>query len=103
MWGNDFPHPEGTWPNTRSWLTKTFHDIPIDETRRMVGLAAAEVYSFDLAALQPHADRIGPTPRDFGQITDDDPTGARLIARWEGTKAVGRHWLTDNDFPLLDL
>ena len=103
LWGNDFPHPEGTWPNTPSWLKKTFHDIPIDETRRMVGLAAAEVYGFDLAALQPHADRIGPTPRDFGQITDDDPTGSRLVTRWASTKSVGRHWLTDHDFPLLDL
>ena len=102
MWGNDFPHPEGTWPHTRAWLQKTFHDIPIDETRRMVGLAASEVFGFDLAALQPHADRIGPTPRDFGQITDEDPTGQRLVDRWAGTKAVGRHWLTGNDFSLLD-
>ncbi len=103
MWGNDFPHPEGTWPHTRSWLQKTFHDIPIDETRRMVGLAAAEVYGFDLIALAPHAQRIGPTPREFGQITDEDPTGARLTARWESTKNVGRHWLTDHDFALLDI
>jgi predicted TIM-barrel fold metal-dependent hydrolase len=103
LWGNDFPHPEGTWPHTRSWLQKTFHDIPVDETRRMVGLAAAEIYGFDLAALAPHAERIGPTPREFGQITDDDPTGARLTARWDSAKGVGRHWLTDHDFPLLDL
>ena len=102
MWGNDFPHPEGTWPHTRSWLQKTFHDIPIEETRRMVGIAAAEVYGFDMVALQPHADRIGPTPRDFGQIIDEDPTGERLVARWAGTKAVGRHWLTGHDFALLD-
>ena len=39
LWGNDFPHPEGTWPNTHEWLCKTFYDIPIDETRRMLGLA----------------------------------------------------------------
>ena len=103
MWGNDFPHPEGTWPNTPAWLKKTFHDMPIEETRRMVGLAAADVYSFDLAKLAPHAERIGPTPRDFGQITDEDPTGDRLVQRWASTKAVGRHWLTDHDVPLLDL
>ncbi len=103
MWGNDFPHPEGTWPNTPAWLKETFHDMPIEETRRMVGLAAADVYSFDLAKLAPHAERIGPTPRDFGQITDEDPTGDRLVQRWASAKAVGRHWLTDHDFPLLDL
>ena len=69
----------------------------------MVGLAAAEVYSFDLAALQPHADRCGPRPSDFGQITASDPTGQRLTDRWAPTKEVGRHWLTDNDFSLLSI
>ncbi len=100
-WGNDFPHPEGTWPNTRDWLRKTFHDIPIEETRRMVGLAAAEIYGFDLAALQPHADRIGPTPTELGQATAEDPNGDRLVARWAECKTVGRHWLTGHDFPLM--
>jgi predicted TIM-barrel fold metal-dependent hydrolase len=101
LWGNDFPHPEGTWPHTREWLRKTFHDIPIDETRRMVGLAAADVYGFDVGALQHHADKVGPTPEDFGQVTEDDPTGARLVARWQPVKDVGRHWLTGHDFPLI--
>ena len=101
LWGNDFPHPEGTWPHTREWLRKTFHDIPIDETRRMVGLAAAEVYGFDVEALRHHADKVGPTPEDFGQVTADDPTGDRLVARWQPTKDVGRHWLTGHDFPLI--
>lgn len=101
MWGNDFPHPEGTWPNTRAWLKKTFHDIPIDETRRMVGAAAAEVFGFDMAKLKVHADRIGPTPEEFGQITRDDPTGQRLVDKWAPVKEVGRHWLTDHDFALI--
>lgn len=100
-WGNDFPHPEGTWPTTREWLAKTFHDIPLDETRRMVGLNAAEVFGFDLAALRRHADRCGPTPADFGQVTADDPTGARLADRWAEAKEVGRHWLTGHDFALI--
>ena len=101
MWGNDFPHPEGTWPNTRAWLKKTFHDIPIDETRRMVGLSAAELFSFDLAKLKVHADRMAPRPSDFGQVTDDDPTAQRLTDRWAPVKEVGRHWLTDHDFSLI--
>lgn len=101
-WGNDFPHPEGTWPTTREWLRKTFHDIPIEETRRMVGLSAAEIFGFDLDKLAVHADRIGPTPADFGQVTDDDPTGQRLVERWAPTREVGRHWLTGHDFPLID-
>ncbi len=43
MWGTDYPHPEGTWPNTHEWLCKTFFDIPIDETRQMLGLNASIV------------------------------------------------------------
>ena len=96
LWGNDFPHPEGTWPATRAWLQRTFHDIPIAETRRMVGLAAAEVYGFDVDALRPIADKIGPTPAELGQGAD-----AEAVARWEPTRTVGRHWLTDHEFPLI--
>ena len=29
LWGTDFPHPEGTWPNTHEWLCKTFFDIAL--------------------------------------------------------------------------
>ena len=63
LWGNDFPHPEGTWPNSRSGWQKTYHDVPIAETRRMIGEAAAETYGFDLAALEPTAERLAVTPR----------------------------------------
>jgi predicted TIM-barrel fold metal-dependent hydrolase len=102
LWGSDFPHPEGTWPSSREWLKKTFHDIPIDETRRMLGTAAAEIFGFDTAALRPLADKIGPTPADLGQL-DGDPAGADLVAKWAKTKEVGRHWLTGHDFPLIDV
>jgi hypothetical protein len=94
-WGNDFPHPEGTWPHSREWLAKTYHDVPIAETRRMIGEAAAEIYGFDLAALRPHAERINVTPAALNQ-TDD----AASVAKWAGHKEVGRHWLTGHEFPL---
>jgi predicted TIM-barrel fold metal-dependent hydrolase len=100
LWGTDFPHPEGTWPNTREWLCKTFFDIPIEETRRMLGLAAAEVFGFDLDALAPLAQKIGPTPSDLGQL-GEGRTAADLEARWAPVKAVGRHWLTGHDFSMI--
>ena len=99
LWGTDFPHPEGTWPNTREWLQKTFHDIPIDETRRMLGLSAAEVFNFDVTALQPLAEKIGPTPEDLGQL-GPGRTAADLEARWAVVKEAGRHWLTGHEFPM---
>ena len=32
MWGNDYPHPEGTWPHTVAKLKETFHDVPVEDT-----------------------------------------------------------------------
>jgi predicted TIM-barrel fold metal-dependent hydrolase len=70
MWGTDYPHPEGTWPNTIERLRKDFNDVPVDDTRLMLGETAARCYDFDLDELRPIAERIGPTPDDLGQ----DPT-----------------------------
>jgi predicted TIM-barrel fold metal-dependent hydrolase len=64
MWGNDLPHPEGTYPHTRKWITERFRDVPGDETARMLGLTAARVYGVDVGALAGIVDRIGPSPAD---------------------------------------
>jgi hypothetical protein len=65
MWGNDFPHPEGTWPHTREWLAIRSYDVPEDECRRIVAQNALECCAgFDAKKLQPIADRIGPTLHD---------------------------------------
>ena len=61
MWGSDYPHLEGTWPNTMKSLNETFGDYPEDEIRAILGLNAAKVYGFDLGELRPIADEIGPT------------------------------------------
>jgi predicted TIM-barrel fold metal-dependent hydrolase len=87
MWGNDFPHPEGTWPHTREWLRSAFHDIPVDETAAILGLSAAEVYGFDVDALRPLAAQVGPTPDDLGQDNHD-------LVKWDSLRAAGRPWLT---------
>jgi predicted TIM-barrel fold metal-dependent hydrolase len=65
MWGNDFPHPEGTWPHTREWLRIKFHDVPEDETRKILGLNALRAYNFDAEKLAAIAARIGPTPEEI--------------------------------------
>ena len=61
MWGSDYPHLEGTWPNTMKALNETFALYPEQEIRDILGLNAAKAYGFDVAALTPVADRIGPT------------------------------------------
>ncbi len=83
MWGTDYPHPEGTWPNTVARLRSDFGDVPVDDARAMLGLTAARCYGFDLDALAPIAQRIGTTPEDFGQdpTVRTDPEEVRK-ARW---------------------
>ena len=61
MWGTDYPHLEGTWPNTQKALRETFSDYPEHEIRAILGGNAARVYGFDTAALQTIADEIGPS------------------------------------------
>jgi hypothetical protein len=67
MWGTDYPHPEGTWPNTVERLRKDFGDVPVEDTRKMLSDTAARCYGFDVEGLQPIAAKIGPTPADLGQ------------------------------------
>jgi predicted TIM-barrel fold metal-dependent hydrolase len=61
MWGSDYPHLEGTWPNTMDYLKKTFAGYPEQEARAILGQNAAAAYGFDLTLLEPIADRIGPS------------------------------------------
>jgi len=65
-WGNDFPHPEGTWPHTRDWLRIKFHDCGEEETRKMLSLNTLRCYkNFDAARMTEVAERIGPTQAEI--------------------------------------
>jgi len=69
MWGSDYPHMEGTWPNTMDSLQKTFGDYPEDEIRTILGITAAKVYGFDLDALSSIGDKVGPSLSDIAGRT----------------------------------
>lgn len=62
LWGNDYPHYEGTFPYNLESLRLTFSNIPEDHRRKLLGLNAAELYKFDLDKLLPLAQKFGPTP-----------------------------------------
>ncbi len=61
MWGHDYPHSEGTFPHSTEALRVAFADFAPADVARLAGLTAAEFYGFDVEALRPVADRIGPT------------------------------------------
>ncbi len=81
FFGRDYPHAEGTWPNTRDWLSDAFAGVPDDELRLMLGENAIRVLGLDRANLAAVAERIGPTIADVtGRTPELDP---RLLANWD--------------------
>ena len=50
LWGSDYPHYEGSWPNSRKVIHEALHGAPESEIRAILGENAARVYGFDLAA-----------------------------------------------------
>jgi len=74
MFGRDYPHREGTWPNTWDWMRHAFADVPEDEARLMLGENAVALYRLDRPALVEIAQKIGPLPSDvLGGGYDVDP------------------------------
>jgi predicted TIM-barrel fold metal-dependent hydrolase len=73
MFGMDYPHPEGTWPNTLDWIRATFAGVPEAETRLMLGENAIECYELDRDALAKVAERIGPTVAEVGESQSVEP------------------------------
>jgi predicted TIM-barrel fold metal-dependent hydrolase len=90
MWGTDYPHPEGTWPHTVERLRSDFGDLPVDDSAKLLGETAAHCYGFDLDALRPIADRIGPTPEDLGQdpARRSDPDEIRRARWWKAEYSI---------------
>src|SRR5690606_21306462 len=74
-WGSDYPHAEGTFPDTRMALRYAFAGLPEAEVRMMLGENAARLYKFDLAALKPIAARVGVLPKDVAEPLTDIPAG----------------------------
>ena len=74
LFGRDFPHPEGTWPQTREWLHDAFVDVPTDDLRLMLGENAIRFFNLDRDRLAEIARRIGPSVEDIrrgGEVRPD--------------------------------
>lgn len=46
MWASDYPHPEGTWPESQQRVEKACRGLPDDEVDAIVRGNAREVYRF---------------------------------------------------------
>jgi predicted TIM-barrel fold metal-dependent hydrolase len=62
MWGSDFPHAEGSWPDSRDWIQKRQSEFKLAraDLDKYLSVNAAKVYGFDLDVLRPIGERIGP-------------------------------------------
>ena len=65
MWGSDYPHPEGTWPNTPGDVLNTFKGLPEDDVAAMLGGNAIEFYGFDREGIDAVGAEVGPLRADF--------------------------------------
>ena len=72
LFGTDFPHVEGTWPNTRQWIQAAFQGVPETEARKILGENAMRVFGLDGAKLDAIAAKIGPTPAELFADVDVD-------------------------------
>jgi hypothetical protein len=80
MWGSDYPHPEGTYsfpdhpdeiPMTRLSLAFNYHDLPLEEIRKLLGENALEAFPrLDATVLDKAAARIGILPAEIAVAPD---------------------------------
>ena len=44
MWGSDYPHPDGVWPESEKYIDEQFSHLPADVTRKMTCENARKFY-----------------------------------------------------------
>ena len=47
MWGNDYPHPDGVWPESRRIIEQDFGRLPETDRRKITHDNAAKLYGFN--------------------------------------------------------
>ena len=78
MWGNDYPHDEGSGPYSKEALRAVFHDVPQSQLRDVLAGNVAKLYDFDLDALAPLAEQYGPTVDGSRPRSPSCPTSPML-------------------------
>jgi predicted TIM-barrel fold metal-dependent hydrolase len=67
MWGTDYPHPEGTWPDTERQMVGSLQGLSDSDRAAVLGLNAVQAFDLDLPALNAIAAKIGPKKSLFLQ------------------------------------
>jgi predicted TIM-barrel fold metal-dependent hydrolase len=73
LWGNDYPHYEGTFPYNLESLRMTFDTMSEERRRKVLGLNAIKLYKFDEAEMKKRAAKFGPRPSQVNvPLPDED-------------------------------
>jgi predicted TIM-barrel fold metal-dependent hydrolase len=48
MWGSDFPHPDGVWPDSQDFIARELADVPDATRHKIICENAARLYGFPL-------------------------------------------------------
>jgi predicted TIM-barrel fold metal-dependent hydrolase len=94
--GRDYPHGEGTWPNTVEWLRDALGAVPREEAIGIMGQNAINALGLDGAKLDSIAARIGvPMDAIFGNhaplskdLIDHFHTRGQYLAEPEGDERM---------------
>jgi predicted TIM-barrel fold metal-dependent hydrolase len=54
LWGNDYPHDEGTWPESGRFIDRIRETLSSTDAHKLLGANAARLYGFDLDYLAAH-------------------------------------------------
>jgi predicted TIM-barrel fold metal-dependent hydrolase len=95
MFGVDYPHSEGSWPNSREWLRVALKGVSESEARMVLGENAARIYGLDTATLEPHVKRVGLEP---WELLGDHEVSPELVQnlQWRAS-FLGRAYRYDPD------
>ena len=74
MWGADYPHVEGGWPNSWKEINLAFATLDDRDRRGLIGETALRFYNFDPDVIGPLVSRIGPPEGTFDNDTAPEPT-----------------------------
>lgn len=88
MFGTDYPHREGTWPNTLDWIRASLNEVPEKEARMILGDNAIDFYGLDRALLEKEAMRIGPTAGDL--LGSRHSVDSNLLENFEDRGGIGK-------------
>ena len=46
MWGSDFPHPDGIWPDSQTFIQRELGNLPEQVRHKITCTNAAKLYGF---------------------------------------------------------